>query len=159
VGLVSWSTQSFVGGIQHLLATANLGGKKLGPIAFVELEAGKISSYQIDDQSWKNKVLVINSKLAWKAFYKKHKAGQAVPDVDFSKKTVLAVLAGSRPNGGYGVRANLVAWDYPAKRARVTVNEYLLDGPAIQILTAPYEIVTLNEKVKSVSVDWKLVGF
>ncbi|MBI2900820.1 MAG: hypothetical protein HYY17_11605 [Planctomycetes bacterium] len=156
VGLVETSSQSIAGPVQVVLKYASVNGKEVGLIGSAGLEKGSMSQYPLTGT---NKAIVINSQPAWEAFYAKHKPGETAPAVNFAKQTVVAVLAGVRPTSGYVVWVDLVRWNFPYSGAKVFVMESQPTTiPVLQVLTSPFEIVVLDRKVYSVTVNWKVVA-
>lgn len=156
VGLITSASQSIVGPVSTLLKSAVLNGKKLGLISYSALESGSMTGVQI---SGTNKAFVINTSAAWTNFYKKHKPGATVPAVNFYKNTVLVVLAGNRPTGGYTLGLQYVRWEFPSNTAKVSVVEEKPGAGTVvtQSTTRPFEIVVLDQKVYNVSVKWNVI--
>lgn len=87
---------------------AVLSGEKLHapeiPFETIELQ----SQSHIDDE----RLEIISDAAAWAALWEEHHRGisprPALPEIDFSEKTIVAVYIGMRPNGCYGVRIDRI---------------------------------------------------
>lgn len=157
-GLVKWTEQSFTGPTTGWLGAGVVGGKKIGPMTYELLESGQTSNYLTAGE--KNVVLLINSQAAWERFYDKHntKLGADVPKVDFTRQTVVVVLAGQRTTGGYTVKLSGAWYDYPTRNSvRLKVTEVTPAGPVTMALTQPYAIYVLDGKAYSGSKTWDVI--
>lgn len=158
VGLVRSEEQSIAGPVTKVLYSGYANGKKIGWINITELEAGPHTQYPV---SGTNQVLLINSETAWQNFYAQHKPGEPVPAINFAKNSVVVALAGTRPTGGYYLKAQLVRWNFPYSGAKLFMQENK-PGPGVIVtmaLTSPYQILVLEEKVYSVSKSWTVVEY
>jgi hypothetical protein len=86
---------------------------------------------------------VVRTEDEWRALWREHAGEREMPRLDFSRVTVLAVFAGTRPTAGWTVKVKSVLPD--ADGVRVSLAE---SGPgpgqmAAQILTAPFQIVSV----------------
>jgi len=156
VGLVRSSEQSFGGPVTSLLHHAVVGSKKIGFIGTTELESGGTLLYP-----GSNKLVLINTQAQLESFYNQYKPGETVPGVKFEKSSVVVVLAGGRPSGGYGVQVKVARWNFPYSGARIFVQENK-PGPGVFVTlatTSPYQIVVLQEKAYSLTLDWKVVEY
>jgi len=97
---------------------------------------------------------VINDSEAWKTLWKKiHRTrtpSPKLPDVDFSKQTVIAVFMGERTSGGYGIRVTSVT-----ETAREIVVSIARRSPppgamTISVMTQPYDVVVVAKSEKPV---------
>jgi hypothetical protein len=86
---------------------------------------------------------LVRSDDEWRALWREHAGERPLPAVDFSRSTVIALFAGPRRTAGWSVRVKAVLPD--GDGVRVTVAESR-PGPgqmAAQILTAPFQIVSV----------------
>lgn len=150
-GLVMYAQQIEGGQTNFHLSSAVLNGKKYGLVSMQTMESGTYTQFQPPQTK---QVLVINTQAQWEAFYARHNPGGEVPKADFTKQTILVVLAGERPTSGYSVKAKRVLWNYPTSSATVQVTETKQVSFLLQVLTYPYEILLLDGKVSSVAVEW-----
>lgn len=150
-GLVMYAQQIEGGQTNFHLSSAVLNGKDFGLVPMQSMESGAFTGYTAGEPK---QVLVINSQAQWEAFYAQHQPGADVPKADFTKQTVLVVLAGQRPTSGYWVEAKRVLWKYPTSAATVQVVEHKPTSFVLQVLTQPYQIVLLDRKVYSITVEW-----
>lgn len=152
-GLVHFSTQSFGGPVTGWLGAGKVNGRKFGPFTYEFLEGGQVTNYP-----GSNQIVLVNNPAQWQNLYAQHKPGAAVPSVDFSKKTVLAIFAGQRNTGGYGVQLSGAWYNYPVTAsARLKILETTPAGPVIQMITSPYAFYILDTKVTSAQYDWEVL--
>ena len=92
-------------------------------------------------------VLLLTSEAEWRGFWKQHAGwmlpAPEAPKVDFGTRSMLAVLAGDRPSGGWGID---LAWIAP--RGQVLVAHARQRRPAPDAIvpmsvTQPYHLVTI----------------
>jgi hypothetical protein len=117
------------------------------------LAKGEVSLYQTQVP---NRAFLIQGKEAWKKFYNSHNPGAAVPSVDFTKNTVLVVVAGMRPTQGFKVDVKLVRWSFPFFSATAAVVETPPPAGATPGFSNPYHILLLKEKVSSLHRTWSI---
>lgn len=88
--------------------------------------------------------VVVRTPEEWKALWKEHAAGQAMPAVDFSKQMVVGVFLGTRSTGGYSVTISGI--EREGNDLVVTWRESRPGAAAIvtQMLTSPYHLVRLE---------------
>ncbi len=137
---------------RFFLTSGVLNGARYGLIRQQDVEAGSQSGWRT---SRTNVVLLVNSQTAWQSFYAVHNPGVAPPRVDFNRQTVVVVLAGRRPTGGYSVSVPRVTWMWPTRTARISVREQLPFETVIQGETNPFAIAILEEKFYRAMVDWR----
>jgi hypothetical protein len=113
-------------------------------IPFVTLADGAYSGIASPTQ------VVLRNAAEWETFWQQHTGNvtppPAPPQVDFSRETVIAVVLGTRPTGGYAVR--IVAVDPPAAPGEALVVRVEDSSPppgtiVTQALTSPFHIVTI----------------
>lgn len=153
-GLVYWGETSFVGETTGWLGAGAIGGKKFGPMTYELLASGPASQYPMTGT---NQVKLFNSKSSWETFWAQHDPNTPAPQVDFSKHTVVAILAGQRNTGGFTVQLSSAFWNYPYSGARLFVTEITPAGPVIQMLTSPFQFVVLDAKVYGASYEWNVI--
>jgi hypothetical protein len=88
--------------------------------------------------------VVARNDQQWAALWQQHAGlGKAAPEVDFSKRTVVAVFLGSRPSAGYRVEVSGTRQD--GKRLVVTWREIppSRDSLLAQVLTSPAHLVSI----------------
>ena len=90
---------------------------------------------------------VIKDKAAWEKLWAKHAAGlktvEKPPEIDFSKEMVVVVAMGRQNTGGYRIQITHV--EPVAGKLRISVLKTTPPpgGMAIQVLTAPFEMVAV----------------
>ena len=94
--------------------------------------------------------VVVRTPDEWNALLAEHGSARKLPDVDFSTSTVIGVFLGTRPTGGYSVE--IVRVEREAGGLVVSYRERK-PGPdvmATQVLTMPYQLVTVDRVSGSV---------
>lgn len=90
------------------------------------------------------KTQIIRSDSEWQSFWTQHR-GPNAPSVDFKKNTVVAVFAGQKPTGGYGIAMTGVKRN---SQGEIEVEYKESSPPAggfqITVLTYPYQIASIN---------------
>ncbi len=106
-GLIQWQQKVNGATFTYVLQSATIGGKKVGRVPFETLDSGAVSSHP----TTLNNVLAIANQIDWVKFQTLHGKcyGRAI---DWTKETVVAVLAGQRPKTGYSLWVKGVRWDY-----------------------------------------------
>jgi hypothetical protein len=107
------------------------------PLPFSSIARGTYSSVTVAEEA------LIGSSAEWQRLWARHAPGTPAPAVDFVAALVIAVFAGQRPTGGYGVQILDIE-----SRGAETVVSYEVTAPApgvmvSQVHTAPFHIVTL----------------
>ena len=86
---------------------------------------------------------VIDTEQAWSDFYRSLVSNAfptpATPRIDFDKYTVLAVLMGQKPSGGYSTEIAQVVQS--GNDAEVYVQESSAGGKSATVMTQPYHVV------------------
>jgi hypothetical protein len=87
----------------------------------------------------------------WVKIWRAHAGEKPLPPVDFSREMVVGVFLGSRPTAGYGVEI-VGTRDEPMD---TLVVQYRIMSPArdamtAQIITTPYHLVAVSERLPSV---------
>jgi hypothetical protein len=119
------------------------------------LEAGIDSG--IDDKS----EFLIRNDTDWKSFWSKHKSRQmpvpAAPSVDFKKDMVIALVAGTKPNGGFVLKINSVNTTDKGVLVDATLTKPRPDQPTAQMMSQPFDIVKCQSAPGTLKVQWKEV--
>ena len=87
---------------------------------------------------------VIKDKATWQGIWTQHaKAGEKIPEADFTKEMVLLVTMGQQRTGGYAIE--IVRVELAGDRLRISVKRTSPppDAMTIQALTAPFQIVAV----------------
>ncbi len=87
---------------------------------------------------------VIKDKATWQRIWAQHaKAGEKIPEVDFTKQMVVLVTMGRKRTGGYAIE--IVSVKPAGDRLRVSVQRTSPppDAMTIQALTAPFHMVAV----------------
>jgi hypothetical protein len=111
------------------------GGEGSVPITVVD--EGTLSG--IDER----RQVVVRTAEEWRALWREHAGGGRPPEVDFDRRTVLAVFAGSRPTAGWSISIRGVTPEGEGVRVAVAESRPAGDQIAAQILTAPFQIVSV----------------
>ncbi|MBX9582475.1 MAG: protease complex subunit PrcB family protein [Gemmataceae bacterium] len=82
-------------------------------------------------------------KALWERVHSRQPPGPAVPEVDFGKEMVVAVFAGGRPSGGYGLEVARVERAAGGLTVRVTERTPNPDKMYTQATTAPYVLAVV----------------
>jgi hypothetical protein len=154
LGLVRWEFHSSQGANQvYHLRSARVGARKYGLVDFSPIESG--------NQSWfptsSPRIWLINTPTQWKQFFQKHKPGKTPPQVDFTKRTVLAVV---RPGTLQDTLKVLNAgWWFNSTQLIVKIGGATYTQASNDPPPHPYAIVLLHEKVYAAVPDWTLTTF
>ncbi|TXI96403.1 MAG: hypothetical protein E6Q34_01360 [Burkholderiaceae bacterium] len=116
------------------------------PVEFVNISNTMIPN-EIIEQSNNSGVklarsFLIQDQAAWAQLWSEHNDQQAAPNIDFSKKMVVAVFSGVKPNGCYGV-SDVHLWRYNG-RTNVAVMETAPSPLAICAMYMPSPAVMLS---------------
>ena len=90
---------------------------------------------------------VIKTKSDWELFWSKHSVNQsavtAIPDVDFGKETVVAVIMGQQRTGGFTIE--IIGVESEAEKLVISIKRSSPPKGAmvIQALTTPFHIVAV----------------
>jgi len=100
---------------------------------------------------------VINDKSEWEELWEKVVANVSpkptLPEIDFTRRTIIAVFQGSQPSGGYEVTiTNIVNTE---GHIQVTVKEFLGACVAPGIVTKPFHIVEVD-KLDAAAIEFRL---
>lgn len=100
------------------------------------------------------KNIVINRKEEWNALWKKLHHGfypqPALPDIDFSRETILAVFMGTRSTGGYSIEISNIK-EHEGKITAIIETESPEPGEMVTMaLSQPYHIVKINIAEKDI---------
>lgn len=128
------------------------------PVEFVEISGHKVG-FEIIDRTANSMIqtpraLVIKDQAAWASLWQEHnpQIDRPIPSIDFSKKMLIAVFAGSKPNGCYGI-PEINIWRYNKR-----INVSYVDGqPPIppetlctMAIVNPAQIMMLDRSDESV---------
>ncbi len=140
----------FASGI--LCAGSAIAGEKQ-TLKFSEVDSGIDSG--IDDKT----EFVIRSDSEWKTFWTKHKSRQlpvpAAPKIDFKKDMVIAVIAGSKPSGGYGAKITSIEKTDKELLVDATLTKPRPGGISAQMMTQPFDIVKCLTAPGALKIEWK----
>ena len=141
-----------------LLASAFLVSLMSGPAAlahgsrlpFVTVAQGHSSGIRA------HQFVAITTEAEWEALWRRHRSATSsaeAPAIDFHHGMLVAVFAGEKRTGGYGIEITHIEADEPSQHLQVFVRETspLAQGIVTQALTQPYHIVQLTK------VDWPVV--
>lgn len=107
-------------------------------IDFNTIDRGEISNYPKASQ------LIINSTKKWIDFWQQH-SSEAVPQINFEKDLVVAVVAGEKPTSSYSVE--VIGVDNTDSQVTITAT-YGQPRPEVgirQIITNPYHIIQISQ--------------
>lgn len=98
----------------------------------------------------------ITTEAEWEALWRRHRSATSAaeaPAIDFRQIMLVAVFAGEKRTGGYGLEITHIEADASRQRLQVFVRETFppAQGIVTQALTQPYHIVQLTK------VDWPVV--
>lgn len=80
----------------------------------------------------------------WKAMHGRRSPTPARPAVDFSSETVVAVMMGLRPSGGYTIEIKDLTSTSSTIRAEVALTVPGKSCPLPYVLTSPFHIIKVN---------------
>jgi hypothetical protein len=89
------------------------------------------------------KQAVARNPAEWAALWRLHAGDQALPKIDFTKRTVVAVFLGSRPSAGYAVE---VSGTKPAGKTLIVEWSEHTPKPgtvSAQVITSPSHLVSI----------------
>lgn len=114
-------------------------------IPFVTVDKGSRSGVR------ERKFVVIKTNQEWEALWRAHRSGTSpdkpAPAFDIQSEMIVAVFAGEKKTGGYGIEIKRVEEDGAARSLNAFVTETSPPPKAIvtQALTQPYHIVKLRK--------------
>lgn len=115
---------------------------KSGPVEFVPVQIGQHSSidtsavFLIDD--------IENWEKIWQLAQGSIEPTPIIPEIDFSKNTVIAIFMGRKNSAGYSVEISQIIKD--GKNLNVkAINHISGGGMMLPVLTTPYQIVKIPE--------------
>lgn len=116
------------------------------PIPFKTIEQGDISYYGFDDASFAGLEALIRDQETWKAFWAAHSGvtkAASIPDIDFDKEMVIAVIQGNQRTAGPIVDIVQVLMN-SQRELRVLIEDD--QTPDLLVATVnPFHIVKLNK--------------
>lgn len=125
--------------------------KKGRPVKFETIAQGSNSGHSYD-KSGKN--LVIRTAKAWKKFWTTHGKNRipapALPEVNFKKQMVIAVMMGQRTSGGYSITISKINRS-GRKNMQVQTIGTQPNGAAPDVMTQPFHIVRLKRMAGKVT--------
>jgi len=91
---------------------------------------------------------IINSQVEWDALFSEY---DIEPNIDFTEKTVIAVVMGQKPSGGYSVGLKQI--EVGGEYIQFMVNEVIPGEDCIvtEALTNPYQIIAIEKTDKEIS--------
>lgn len=114
----------------------------LPPVQFESLLSGQLCN--ISEETLK----VIDDEAQWNDFWIKFdNSGTVPPSIDFSKKRVVVVCIGTRPDDCFSVQINAIDWTSENCGWKVSYTE-TVPGPNCKcndMLTSPYHLVLVNK--------------
>lgn len=121
-----------------------------GGVSFLELAISQCPAVRQPEAR------LIRTRAAWRAFLREAGAGTTGPAPDFRRGTVLVILAGERPTGGYRVEIEKVV-EEPGSGDAVRVH-YRVAGPAGGAVapggaTYPCAAIAIPKKLATVSLE------
>lgn len=128
------------------------------PGARVDFELVDRSNYglyaSLSDDGHKNLSATLFSDTAeWKRFWENEIRNpgtggfESFPPIDFSQKTVLAILQGVKPTGGYYIQIDELSTQGNKIIAKVIINEPEQKDSQTQAVSAPYDVVKFDKAV------------
>ena len=127
-----------------LAACSVAGTADVERISFTTVDQGFQSAVQ------ERKTLVIKNEKGWRELEQMQsspfKPAKPVPTIDFNQEMIVAVFAGEKPTGGYGIEITAIEQDRARQQLRVRYRETKPPAGAMvtQALTQPYHIVRLK---------------
>jgi len=100
--------------------------------------------------------VAITTEAEWAALWRRHRSATSsaeAPAIDFHHGMLVAVFAGEKRTGGYGIEITHIEADEPGQHLQVFVRETSppAQGIVTQALTQPYHMVQLTKA------DWPVV--
>jgi hypothetical protein len=90
---------------------------------------------------------IIRDKAAWEKLWSRHcgrtKPAEKLPDIDFAKEMVIVVTMGTQSTGGYAIEIVSVEETNQVLRISVRRTKPPKGAMTIQVLTAPFQMVTV----------------
>ncbi len=141
LGLIRWIEKTEVGTRGFNLVSGRINGHRFGPIKTSVLAAGKNLALP---GVTKKQVTIIRSQATLDLLYGEFFSGYPIPKVDFSKRTVVAVLLPHSPTKRT-LQVKTVRWDFPNNQALILLEERLPGpGPTPWMATSPYVVFTVE---------------
>ena len=94
--------------------------------------------------------VIVRSTEAWRALWQEHAPGTALPDVDFSTRTVVGVLLGMRPTAGFRVDITGVSFEDDTVVVTWVERRPGPDAMVAQVITAPFQFSLIEATVGGV---------
>ena len=88
------------------------------------------------------RTVAVRTAAEWEKLWREHGGDTKVPDVDFTRSTVLAVFLGTRPTAGYSVEITGIATSDAELVVSWRERAPAPDALTAQMLTSPFAIVT-----------------
>lgn len=128
------------------------------PVEFVDISSRKLAYDEIETSSHsligEPRAVLIKDQATWSALWQEHNAvmDRPIPVVDFSKRMLIAVFMGNKPNGCYGI-PEINVWRYNNR-----INVSYRDGQApipedtlcAAVIMTPVRIVAIDRSEESV---------
>lgn len=92
------------------------------------------------------KTVTISKAEEYRSIWESTIGGGQPPEVDFSKESVVILLAGQRRTGGYSVVPRGVSLDGRTLVVDAAINKPPADAIVTQALTSPYAVIAVNTK-------------
>ncbi|MBX9671381.1 MAG: protease complex subunit PrcB family protein [Candidatus Obscuribacterales bacterium] len=98
---------------------------------------------------------VITNQEDWQKLWERHDPSKLnkITNIDFSKKTVLAVFLGERPNAGYSVEIVSITAAPTATKVAYTVKKPAPGAMTAQMMTQPCHIVVCDKVPSTVTFE------
>lgn len=117
-----------------------------------ELKSGFNAHYSGDGEVHK----VINSKaffeVEWKQVHKNRNPLPEMPEVDFRERTVLLVMLGQKPSGGYTIDDLKLFTDNESMLLTYNEKEPGSNCGTIAVLTRPYKFISIPAQDKEIKI-------
>lgn len=136
-----WITRSFALSLLSVLVIA-CSASTGEEVSFTVIAEGDTAADYPDEQG-----IVISSPTDWQTLWEQiHRYSlpqPSLPEVDFTQHTLLAVFAGEKRSGGYGIRVEKMSRTDQTMIVHVIGTSPAPDEMTIALITYPYQIVKI----------------
>ncbi|HSL23822.1 MAG TPA: protease complex subunit PrcB family protein [Vicinamibacterales bacterium] len=108
-----------------------------GPADLQTVARGTLSGIEEPRQA------VVQSREDWEALWRAHAPGQIPPEVDFTRRTVLAVFLGSKMTAGFDVEITEIETRPAGATVRYRERAPAPDEMTAQVITSPFHIISV----------------
>jgi hypothetical protein len=127
--------------LQRPIGTLEATARTAGSDLVFEVLASGSQAAGVDEAQWRVITDAEALRSTWNQVHGTLLSVPATPRVDFSRDSVLALLLGSRPTGGYGVNVVSMSLENGEAFADVRFTEPAADAFTTQAITSPWQLV------------------